>query len=236
MERISVCLCLFLLYAGLATPAAAQRTHIQPSEKTVQKMPRRGLQTTIHMDEGIVIDAWESYLKKFGRVESSKRVYTMENAKIAALSDKPVRVISTIEEKDGACTIFCAFDLGTAYITNQSSGYASAESFLQQFVQQAYEAERNEQLKIAEKALAEAERAREKRTNEGESLVRSQERNRNEKASLERKLEENKQEAEKLVRDVETNKREQQTAALEVEKKRRAVEEVKAKYTIAQAR
>lgn len=199
-------------------------------------MPRRGLQTTIRMDAGIATDAWENYLKKFGRVESSRRVYTMENAKIVALSDKPIRIISTIEEKDGSCTIFCAFDLGTAYITNQHSGYASAESFMQQFVQQVYEAERNEQLKIAEKALAEAQRASEKRTNEGESLVRGQERNRNEKASLQRKLEENKQEAEKLVQDVETNKREQQAAALEVEKKRRAVEEVKARYAIAQAR
>lgn len=236
MERISICLCLFLLYVGLATPLQAQRNDIQPAEKTIQKMPRRGLQTTIRMDERMVADTWESYLKKFGRVESSKRVYTMENAKIPALSDKPVRVISTIEANKGVCTIFCAFDLGTAYITNQSSGYSSAESFMQQFVQQAYEAERNEQLKLAEKALAEAVRGQEKRTNEGESLVRAQERNRNEKANLERKLEENKQEAEKLVRDVETNKREQQAAAQEVEKKRRAVEDVKARYGVAQAR
>jgi len=230
MERIKICLCLFLLYAGLVAPAAAQQNPVQSAEKTIQKMPRRGLQTTIQMDESLVNDTWESYLKKFGRVESSKRVYTMENAKIPALSDKPVRVISTVEENKGVCTIFCAFDLGSAYVTSGSSGYAAAESFMQQFIRQVYEAERDAKLRAAEKALAEATRSREKRTNEGESLVRAQERNRNEKANLERKLGENKQEAEQLVKDVDTNKREQQAAAQEVEQKRRAVEEVKAKY------
>jgi len=208
----------------------AQRNQIQSAEKVIQKMLRRGLQTSIQMDESLVNDTWESYLKKFGRVESSKQTYTVENAKVPALSDKPVRIISTIEENKGTCTIFCAFDLGTAYVTSQSSGYASAESFMQQFVQQLYEAERNERLKEAEKALAEAVRTQEKRTNEGENLIRAQERNRNEKASLERKQEENKQDAERLVRETETNKRDQQTAAEQVTQKRRAVEAVKAKY------
>ncbi len=230
MERIKIYICLFLLYAGLVVPATAQHNSVQPAEKTVQKTPRRGLQTSIKMDESLVNDTWESYLKKFGRVESSKRVYTMENAKIPALSDKPVRVISTVEEKEGTCTIFCAFDLGSAYVTSGSSGYAAAESFMQQFIRQVYEAERDEKLRLAEKALAEAVRSQEKRTNEGESLVRAQERNRNEKANLERKLSENKQEAEQLVKDVDTNKREQQAAAQDVEQKRRAVEGVKAKY------
>ncbi len=126
MERIKIYICLFLLYAGLVVPATAQHNSVQPAEKTVQKTPRRGLQTSIKMDESLVNDTWESYLKKFGRVESSKRVYTMENAKIPALSDKPVRVISTLEEKEGTCTIFCAFDLGSAYVTSGSSGYAAA--------------------------------------------------------------------------------------------------------------
>ncbi len=230
MERIKRCLCLLLLYAGLVVPAAAQQNPVQSAEKTIQKTPRKGLQTSFLMDASLVNDTWESYLKKFGRVESSKRVYTMENAKIPALSDKPVRVISTVEENKGTCTIFCAFDLGSAYVTSGSSGYAAAESFMQQFIRQMYEAERDEKLRLAEKALAEAVRGQEKRTNEGESLVRSQERNRNEKANFERKLQENKQEAEQLVKDVDANKREQQAAAGEVEQKRRAVEEVKAKY------
>ncbi|CAA9266815.1 MAG: hypothetical protein AVDCRST_MAG56-2819 [uncultured Cytophagales bacterium] len=236
MERIKLYLCLFLLYAGSVAPAAAQQNPVQSAEKTIQKMPRKGLQTSIQMDESLVNDTWESYLKKFGRVESSKRVYTMENAKIPALSDKPVRVISTVEENKGTCTIFCAFDLGTAYVTSGSSGYAAAESFMQQFIRQVYEAERDARLRVAEKALAEAVRGQEKRTNEGESLVRAQERNRNEKANLERKLQENKQEAEQLVKDVDTNKREQQAAAQEVEQKRRAVEEVKAKYAFVGAK
>jgi hypothetical protein len=186
MERMKIYVCLFLLYAGLAVPATAQQNPVQPAEKTIQKTPRRGLQTTIQMDESLVNDTWESYLRKFGRVESSKRVYTMENAKIPALSDKPVRVISTVEENKGTCTIFCAFDLGSAYVTSGSSGYAAAESFMQQFIRQVYEAERDAKLRVAEKALAEAVRGQEKRTNEGESLVRAQERNRNEKANLER--------------------------------------------------
>lgn len=234
MEKIRTFICLALLACCFIQSVHAQKANVHASEKTIQKIPRRGLQTAIRMEERMVNDTWENYLKKFGRVESSRKVYTMESAKIPALSEKPIRIISTIEEDKGTCTLFCAFDLGTSYITNQSNQYAAAEGFMQQFVQKLYEEERNAQVKEAEKALAEAVRQQEKRTNEGESLVRAQERNRNEKASLERKLEENRGEAEKLVRDVETNKRDQQTAVQEVEKKRRAVEEVKAKYAFMQ--
>ena len=60
MERINIYLCLFLLYAGLVAPAAAQQHPVQSAEKTIQKTPRKGLQTSIQMDESLVNDTWAS--------------------------------------------------------------------------------------------------------------------------------------------------------------------------------
>jgi hypothetical protein len=208
----------------------AQQEAVVSGEKTIEKMNRSGLQTSTRMEERFVTEVWENYLRKQGRVSSARRVYTVENAKIPAISDKPVRIISTVEENKGTVTVFCAFDLGNAYVTRGSPQYVAAEYFMKQFVGQLYEEERNERLKGAEKALADATRQQEKRLSEGEGLTRAQTRNRDEKANLEKKLEENRQEAARLIQEVETNKRDQQTAAQEVEKKRRAVEEVKARY------
>ncbi len=208
----------------------AQQEGVVPGERTIEKMNRSGLQTSVRMEERFVTEVWENYMRKHGRVSSARRVFTAESAKIPAISDKPVRIISTVEEHKGTVTVFCAFDLGNAYVTKGSPQYAAAEYFMKQFVGQLYEEERNERLKAAEKVLADATRQQEKRQSEGEGLTRAQTRNRDEKANLEKKLEENRQEAARLVQETETNKRDQQAAAQEVEKKRKAVEEVKTRY------
>jgi hypothetical protein len=223
---------LIFTMAVVSLTSQAQQIAVHAGRETIHKVNREGISTSISMDEKRVAKAWENYLRNSGKVDYSKGVYTVEVAKIPAISDRPVRLISVVNSGKNATDVFCAIDIGSAYVTAQHPKYREAENFMQSFVKKLFQDEVAEQLKDAEKDLATAVKKRERSAQEGDNLVRDIERNKSEKEALERKLQENKVALEKLQRGVESNKKEQAEAESEVVRNQRIVDDIKRKYAL----
>lgn len=222
---------LVLLCCTIITSIQAQKINVYGAEENIQKINRQGFKTTLKISEKAVARAWEDYLEEFGKVESSKGVYTVPSAKIKILSEKPVHIISKIAEDKNGTTVFYAIDLGNSFVTGQSSQASSAQKFLQDFAIKVYQEEFSDELKSAEKELATALKQQERKTQETESLLKEIERKKEEQQSLQKKLEDTKNDLEKLEKQVASSKKEQTESVSEVEKQKKAVEEVKQKFS-----
>jgi hypothetical protein len=209
----------------------AQKIQISSAEEVIQKISRQGFKATLKLDEKKVERAWENYLREVGKVESSRNIYTVESAKIKAIADKPLRIISKVDANNNQTTIFYALDLGSSYVTRQSSQAEQAEKFLHDFVTKVYDDEFGSELKNAEKMLAIATKQQERKKQEGEELAKELARKKTEHENLQRKLEDNKRDQEKLNTDLEKNKQAQSAAVTEVEKNKKIVEDIRQKFS-----
>jgi hypothetical protein len=222
---------LALLFCTIVTSIQAQKINVLSAEENIQKINRQGFKTTLKLPEKTIARAWEDYLEEFGKVESSKGVYTVPSAKIKTLSEKPVHIISKVTEDKNGTTVFYAIDLGNSFVTQQSSQASSAQKFLQDFAMKAYQDEFGDELKSAEKELASALKQQERRSQETENLLKDIERKKEEQKTLQQKLEDNKKDLEKLEKQVASSKKDQTESVSEVEKHKKAVEDVKQKYS-----
>jgi predicted RNase H-like nuclease (RuvC/YqgF family) len=222
---------LALLYCTIISSVQAQKINVFSAEENIQKINRQGFKTTLNLSEKTVAQAWEDYLKDFGKVESSKGVYTMPAAKIKTLSEKPVHIISKIAEDKNGTTVFYAIDLGNAFVTQQTSQASQAQQFLQNFAMKAYQQEFGDELKSAEKELAIALKQQERKIQETESLLKEINRKKEEQQTLQKKLEDNKTDLEKLEKQVVSTKKDQTEFLSKVEKHKKAVEDIKQKFS-----
>jgi hypothetical protein len=209
----------------------AQKAKVTESTETIDKIPRTGLSLLIELDDKMVERLWEKQLKNYGKVNSSKGIYSISPASIATISSQPCIVTSLVKSSGKGTIVWWAIDMGKEHVTSSGSpsAYKAAEKILNDFALQCYREDINEQIEEAEKAVSDAVKAQEKQVKEGESLLRSVDRNKQEKANLEQKLKDNAAELVKLQQDIEQNKKDQAVAAQDVEKMKKALEAVKAK-------
>lgn len=227
MKKLSTIL-LLLFVINLAT---AQKVKVVESSEQLEKISRSGMSTIIELDKKNVEKLWEKQLKTYGKVESSKGVYTIPVAKIPSVSSSPCIVTSVVKSSGKGTQIWWSIDLGTKHVTASTSPseYRAAEKILYDFAISAYRDDINQQLQEAEKAVASAVKSQEKEVKEGEGLVKDVERNKQDKLNLEQKLKENGEDLIKLQKDIEQNKKDQAAAAQDVEKMKKAMEIVKQK-------
>jgi hypothetical protein len=224
-------LLLLLVMAGLRV--SAQKIEVSGATETVGKTEHVGLKTVLTGNASDVADAWKDYLKTFrgkGKVEDSKKMFTNEAAEIKTLSEKPVRVVSKVDDSGkGQSMVFCAFDLGTGYVNSADSHYGAAEKFMRDFAVAYYKKTMGSELADAEKGFAAATRLMEKKAAEEADLKKDLDNNQKQLTDLQKKIEDNKRDRENLLRKTEENKVEKEKAIKEAEKSRLALETVKAK-------
>jgi hypothetical protein len=221
---------LAFIFLGGYVSAQGYKATISSHNENIGKVQRTGLKTSVGFGEKKVKDAWETYLKKFGKVSSSKGVYEMEAAKIPSISPQPVRIVSKVnEESNSAAYVFCAFDLGTGYISSQDSRYGAAEKFMKDFLLKVYRDEYGEQVAAAEKALNTSIRNQEKLVEKDNDWAKEIQNNQQDIIELERKIQEKKAKIVELNQQIETNKTTKLKAAEETERARKVVEQMKAK-------
>src|SRR5690554_6758909 len=157
----------------------AQKISVTESSETIEKISRTGMYTMIELDDKTIRKAWEKQLKTYGKVESSKDVYTIHVAQLSSVSNKPCRIISKLTSTPKGTKVWWAIDLGDSYVNSSTnnSAYNSAKKILHDFATQAYRDDINEQIKAAEKALASSVKNQEKEIKEGEDLVKAVEKN-----------------------------------------------------------
>jgi hypothetical protein len=220
----------YLILVVLALPAFAQRVGVSGATENIDKIQRTGLKTVIDFDRKKVADAWESYLRKYGKVSSSKNIFTMEAAKITTISDRPVRIVSKVESdgKDKSY-VFYAIDAGSAYITSGDSRYGAAEQLLKDFAIKMYKDAYGDQVGEAEKVYNAALKSQTKLTEKDKDMQKDIQNANNDIAEMEKKIEEKKKNITDWTAQIENNKVAKVKAAEEVDRTKKIVDQMKLK-------
>lgn len=214
-----------LLTAASLQIASAQTVY--PGDQEVEKTKLPGVFLVITADGKQVEKEWEAQLQTYGRISSGRGVYKVSTANIPAISPEPINLISQVKTSRRSATIFTSFDLGGgSFVTMSNGNYQAAEKLLTEF---AARFEFNQGVRVADDALAEAQKNHQKSVRTGERLQRDIETNKKDKERLLKRIDDNAKELEQLLKDVETNKTEQANALTEMSNKAKAVEVVKAK-------
>ena len=188
--------------AGYSTQAQT----VLPGKQDIDKSTFEGLYVTTKIEEKYLGQYWESYLKQYGKVSSSRGgVYRAPSANISSVSSSPINLSSQVSSKKGLSQVFIYLDLGNgSYITQGTKGYAEAESFLKKFAEDAI---LYDDARVAEEAMKESEKSFSKLTRKGESLKKDIEKTEKELANLKKDLEINQKDVATSQTDLETKKK-----------------------------
>ncbi|TAE37332.1 MAG: hypothetical protein EAZ70_09025 [Runella slithyformis] len=197
-------------FASLA--AFAQTT--LPGKQEIDKTTFEGLYVTTKIDDKYLEKYWETYLKQYGKVSSSRgSVYRASGVSIPSISADPLNLASKVSSSKGISQVFIYIDLGNgSYVTQGTKGYAEAETFLKRFADDAilYDASR-----MAEEAMKDTEKSFNKLTRKGEGLKKD--------------IEKTEKELANLKKDLEINQKDVATGQTDLETKKKAFDDAKAK-------
>ena len=218
---------LFCLIFFIVTTTAIRAQTVYAGENTIDKAKVSGLYLTVQGDGKQIENDWETQLKTYGRVASSRGTYRITNASIPAISLEPINLMSTVKSSRKDATIFAAFDLGNGnFLTAGSPGYSAAETMLKDFASTSLY---NQEVRTAQGNFDDAQKNHQKMVRNGERLQRDIENNAKEKDKLLKRLDDNAKELEKLEKDIETNKTDQSNAMTDLDSRKTNLETVKAK-------
>ncbi len=179
----------WLLLTGLAPRVSvAQDLQIGAAQRTIAGQTVPGWASALPLDRRRVEKAWADRLRRWGKVKSSKSVYTLESALLPAISLNPVRVVSLTEKMTDGVVIFLAVADADGYLTAQDEKADLMVGFLESFAQQAFRDEKARDVALAEKQLAQAERHHAQLRNEQTRLTDKQARNTDQHHQLEQSL------------------------------------------------
>lgn len=223
--KLTFCFALLLDFVILSQPGHAQTVYA--GETTVDKAKLAGLYLTLQGDGRQIEKDWETKLRTYGRVTSSRGTYRVTNADIPAVSSEPINLVSTVKSSKTSATIFASFDLGSGnFVTTGGTGYSAAERILKDFADSSLF---SQEVRLAEGSFDEAQRNHQKTVKKGEQLQREIDQNAKEKERLLKRIDDNAKELEQLQKDIEANKTDQANALTELENRKKNVEAVKAK-------
>lgn len=193
------------ILAWLANYSTQAQT-VLPGKQDIDKSTFEGLYVTTKIEEKYLGQYWESYLKQYGKVSSSRGgVYRAPSANISSVSSSPINLSSQVSSKKGLSQVFIYLDLGNgSYVTQGTKGYAEAESFLKKFAEDAI---LYDDARVAEEAMKESEKSFSKLTRKGESLKKDIEKTEKELANLKKDLEINQKDVATSQTDLETKKK-----------------------------
>lgn len=191
---------------------------------TVAKIPRKGLATTVELDNKYVRDLWKKHIKSYGKTSSKGKITSIELANMSSISSTPVTMYSQVESSGKGTEIWMGIDMGDKYVVEGGEGYSSAKQLLESFALSCYKEDLMDQVKEAEDALGSSVKKQEKVIKEGEKLVSSIESNKKEKEKLEQAIAKNASDKTQLESDLEQNKKDQGASKDEVGKMKKALE------------
>ena len=197
-------------------------------EYTVGKIARKGLATTVELDNKYVKELWKKQIKDYGKVSSKGKIMSIDIANIKEVSSTPVMMYSAVESSGKGTMVWLALDMGDKYVVEGGEGYNSASALLKKFALSCYKEDLLDQVKEAEEALESSVKKEEKTVKQGEKLVSDLESNKNENEKLKQSLIDNEKEKNQLHSDVEQNKKDQTAAKSEIQKMKKALELKKA--------
>jgi len=207
-----------------------QEINVVSANETVDKIQRTGLKIHLTQSESHVADAWENYLKKFGRVESSRNNFVVNEGKVASISNKPIRIVSRVaEEGKNESYVFLAIDNGKDYITAGDPQFPAAQQFLKDFALKINKENWADKLTEAEKLLNSAQKDLDRKNDKDKDLNKSVEKSKQNVIDYQKKIENEQSKQVDLGKQIVENKKAIQASALEVEKAKKDVDLIKQK-------
>jgi Mg-chelatase subunit ChlI len=220
---------LMLSFALMTASIGAFAQVFAGSQELEKGVNRDGAYTSTPIKEKFIVPSWKTKLAEFGRIEESKGVMTITEAKMSEVSADPVMIQSKVFTKSGRTTVFMAVSTGNnEFITANHPKYGAVEKVLNDFLEKI---NLEEAVRVADKEFADTQDKQQDVSKAGEKLLRKIENNKKDKENYEKKLVENKQELEKLLSDIEQNKKDQIKSGEDVELKKKAVEAAKARLS-----
>jgi hypothetical protein len=203
-----------VLALGLLTAHFGMAQTALPGKQEIDKTQFEGLYITSKVEEKYLSNYWETFLKQYGKVSSSRGgVYKVAGASIANVSTDPVNLASKVSSSRGISQVFVYLDLGNGvYVTQGSKGYAETEAMLKKFAEDALLLDN---ARMTEETMKDSEKAFNKLTRNGEGLKKDIEK-------FNRKLEETKKE-------LEANDKNLATSQTTLEAAKKAFDDAKAK-------
>jgi len=211
----------------------AQKVVVTETEEKADEMKRKGLLIMLELDEEVVRREWQKKMRELGSIKTRSGAILVDQANMTSISISPVKLISTVQNNVKGTKVWYAIDLGDAYVTSTGDQvkFNEASKFLHDFGVALYIQDINEQIKEAEKVLANVVKEQERMILRGENLKNSINKNKTEKLRLQLKLAENDSTYRIIKIDSLQNVQNQKGSAENVEKMKRAVDIVKNKIT-----
>ena len=225
----AVLLVMLLMVAGICQ---AQQVKVEETEQAVNGILRRGQQLTVQLDPKFVEKYWKDHLNaKAGKLKYSKGVYTIEGAVIDTISNKPMRVISTVGSGTSGSFVWWSLDMGVAYVAKNATPqeYAAAENFMRGFARKVYREDVLRQINEAEDVLRATKLEQDRVVKQANDIQLNIEKNKKRKQELEAELVRNASDLKQLEQDVINNQTQQEVSRQRVQDMEKAVEAVRAK-------
>ncbi|MET3540665.1 hypothetical protein ABID22_001378 [Pontibacter aydingkolensis] len=225
----TVLLVMLLMVAGICQ---AQQVKVEESEQTVNGVLRRGQQLTVQLDPKFVEKFWKDHLaNKAGKVKYSKGVYTIENAVVDTISNKPMRVLSTVGSGTNGSYVWWSLDMGVAYVDKSATPqeYAAAENFMRGFARKVYREDVLRQINEAEDVLRATKQEQDRVVKQANDIQLNIDKNKKRKQELEAELVRNANDLKQLEQEVINNQTQQEVSRQRVQDMEKAVEAARAK-------
>ena len=220
MKKISV---LTIAIFAIVQISLAQKVTVQPSERSVDKIPHKGMSVTLELEKKFVEKLWKKRLKEFGGKSSGlKGATVIEGASVSDVSSTPAKIMTITSGGKGNVEVWWAIDLGTEWVTQNSSSYSAASNILKDFGMSAYRQDITEQIEDAEKEYEKTVKNLDKAVKDGTTMVAKVESN---KSTIEKLKSENIQ----LEQDIVTNKKDQEGLTKDIGTMKKKVEDTKKK-------
>ncbi|MBC5993118.1 DNA repair ATPase [Pontibacter cellulosilyticus] len=225
----TVLLVMLLMVAGICQ---AQQVKVEETEQTVNGVMRRGQQLTVQLDPKFVEKYWKDHLgNKAGKVKYNKGIYTIESAVIDTISNKPMRVLSTVGSGTNGSFVWWSLDMGVAYVDKSATPqeYAAAENFMRGFARKVYREDVLRQINEAEEVLRATKLEQDRVVKQANDIQLNIEKNKKRKQELEAELVRNGNDLKQLEQEVVNNQTQQEVSRQRVQDMEKAVEAVRAK-------
>ncbi len=223
---------LLVMLLTLASVCQAQQVKVEESEQTINGVMRRGQQLTVQLDPKFVEKYWKDHLaSKAGKVKSNKGVYTIEGALIDTISNKPMRVLSTVGSGTNGSYVWWSLDMGVAYVDKSATPqeYTAAENFMKGFARKVYREDILRQINEAEEVLRATKQEQDRVVKQANDIQLNIDKNKKRKQELEAELIKNGSDLKQLEQEVINNQTQQDVSRQRVQDMEKAVETVRNK-------
>ncbi|TDB67957.1 hypothetical protein [Arundinibacter roseus] len=206
-------LSLLLFISGLFLSSSLLAQNVFPGKQTIDKKEYFGLNLNSSISDRFLGNYWEDYLKKTGKTNSRRGVYTVDRATIPGITTSTAEVISQVSTSKNITQLFMALKIGDRFVANfTDSTYRAAEQFLKDF--SGYAALRDD-VRKAEEFYSLADKNHQRLQKDNERLTKEIER-------TQKRLEE-------LAKEQETNKNDLAGSVIDMQAKQKDLEAAKAK-------